>query len=45
MSTEPITGTFHDAATGETVVRELTAEEVVEYEANLANAQPVASPE
>jgi hypothetical protein len=28
MNTEPITGTFHDAATGETIVRELTAEEI-----------------
>jgi hypothetical protein len=28
MSTEPLTGTFHDALTGETVVRELTAEEI-----------------
>ena len=28
MNTEPIIGTFHDAATGETVVRELTAEEI-----------------
>lgn len=25
---EPITGTFHDARTGETVTRELTAEEI-----------------
>jgi len=25
---EPITGTFHDAITGQTVVRELTAEEI-----------------
>lgn len=27
---EPLMGTFHDAATGETVVRELTAEEIAE---------------
>ena len=25
---EPLYGTFHDAATGETVTRELTAEEI-----------------
>ena len=25
---EPLTGTFHDAQTGETIVRELTAEEI-----------------
>jgi len=25
---EPLTGTFHDALTGETVTRELTAEEI-----------------
>lgn len=25
---EPLTGTFHDAETGETVTRELTAEEI-----------------
>ena len=25
---EPLLGTFHDAVTGETVVRELTAEEI-----------------
>jgi hypothetical protein len=28
MNTEPIYGTFHDALTGDTVVRELTAEEI-----------------
>ena len=28
MSNEPLTGTFHDALTGETIVRELTAEEI-----------------
>jgi hypothetical protein len=27
---EPKYGTFHDAATGETIVRELTAEEIAE---------------
>jgi hypothetical protein len=27
MSTEPMTGTFHDALTGETIVRDLTPEE------------------
>jgi len=25
---EPLTGTFHDAETGETITRELTAEEI-----------------
>lgn len=29
---EPLTGTFHDAQTGETIVRELTAEEISELE-------------
>jgi hypothetical protein len=28
MNTEPITGAFHDALTGETIVRELTTEEI-----------------
>jgi hypothetical protein len=28
MSNEPLTGTFHDAFTGETIVRELTLEEI-----------------
>jgi hypothetical protein len=45
MNTEPITGTFHDAATGQTVVRELTTEELVEYEATIANAEHLPSPE
>jgi hypothetical protein len=45
MNTEPITGTFHDAATGETVVRELTTEELVDYEATIANAEPLPSAE
>ena len=27
---EPLYGTFHDAITGETITRELTAEEVAE---------------
>jgi hypothetical protein len=27
---EPLMGTFHDAITGETVVRELTAEEIAQ---------------
>lgn len=26
--TDPILGTFHDAATGETITRELTADEI-----------------
>jgi hypothetical protein len=38
MNTEPITGTFHDALTGETIVRELTAEELVQYQATIADA-------
>jgi hypothetical protein len=29
---EPITGTFHNVETGETVVRELTAEELAQLE-------------
>lgn len=33
---EPIIGTFHDAITGETITRELTAEEIA--------ALPVAQP-
>jgi hypothetical protein len=45
MNTEPITGTFHDAATGETVVRELTKEELVDYEASIADADTGADPE
>jgi hypothetical protein len=28
--TNPIIGTFHDALTGETIVRELTAEEIAQ---------------
>ena len=27
-NTEPLLGTFHDASTGETIVRELTADEI-----------------
>lgn len=27
---EPLTGTFHDAQTGETITRELTADEIAE---------------
>ena len=27
-NTEPVLGTFHDAATGETTTRELTADEI-----------------
>ena len=45
MNTEPITGTFHDAATGETIVRELTTEELVDYEALIADAPALPSPE
>ena len=29
-NTEPLTGAFHDALTGETVIRELTPEEIAE---------------
>jgi hypothetical protein len=29
---EPLTGTFHDAQTGETITRELTAEEIATLE-------------
>ena len=29
---EPLTGTFYDAQTGETIVRELTAEEIAALE-------------
>lgn len=28
ITNEPLYGTFHDAATGETIIRELTPEEV-----------------
>jgi len=45
MNTEPITGTFHDAATGETIVRELTTEELVDYEATIADADAGTDPE
>ena len=31
---EPLIGTFHDALTGETVVRELTADEIAEFYPN-----------
>ena len=31
---EPLIGTFHDAQTGETIVRELTAEEIAALEPN-----------
>jgi hypothetical protein len=41
---EPLLGTFHDAATGETITRELTADEIAALpEAlpyNLASEQP-----
>ena len=40
---DPITGTFHDAATGETVTRELTPEEIAalpEPTAPLTPAEP-----
>jgi hypothetical protein len=35
---EPLTGTFHDAQTGETIVRELTTEEIEALEASDALA-------
>ena len=31
---EPLMGTFHDALTGETIVRELTAEEIAALPVN-----------
>ena len=31
-NTEPIQGTFHDAITGETIVRDLTADEIAAIE-------------
>lgn len=37
---EPIYGTFHDAATGETITRELTADE----RAMLPNGEPLPEP-
>ena len=37
MNTEPIYGTFHDAKTGESVVRELTKEETDVYQAIIAD--------
>lgn len=39
---DPIYGTFHDAATGETITRELTPEEIA---ALPENAQPLTGPE
>lgn len=39
---EPLTGTFHDAETGETITRELTAEEIAALpEATNDLAEPV----
>ena len=32
---EPLTGTFHDAQTGETLVRELTADEIKAVEQSI----------
>jgi hypothetical protein len=37
--------TQHNAMTGETVVREMTDEEYAQYEASIANAQPLPSAE
>jgi hypothetical protein len=42
---EQIFGTFHDALTGETIVRELTTEELVEYEAIISDADTGTSAE
>lgn len=39
---DPIYGTFHDAATGETIVRELTPEEIA---ALPEPAEPLTGPE
>ena len=38
---EPLTGTFHDAQTGETVVRELTTEEIALIEQSQKDAPNV----
>jgi hypothetical protein len=38
---EPLKGTFHDAITGETIVRELTLEEIAELP-EAKNATPTA---
>ena len=43
MSNEPLKGSFHDAETGEIVVRELTAEEIAELPTGeIVNEAPTA---
>jgi hypothetical protein len=41
MSNEPVLGTFVNALTGETVVRELTSEEYANYLEAIKNAPPL----
>jgi hypothetical protein len=41
MSNEPVLGTFVDASTGETVVRELTNEEYANYLEAIKDAPPL----
>jgi hypothetical protein len=41
MSNEPVLGTFVNALTGETVVRELTAEEHANYLEAIKDAPPL----
>jgi len=39
-NTEPLLGTFHDAITGETITRELTAEEIAALPAPAEPLEP-----
>jgi hypothetical protein len=41
-SPKPRTGTFHDALTGETIIRELTAEEIQALEEPIQDETPTA---
>ena len=41
----PIIGTFHDAQTGETVVRELTTEEIAQLPEAPVEGEPIADDE
>jgi hypothetical protein len=41
-NTEPLLGTFHDAITGETVTRELTADEIAELPKATNEYPPIA---
>jgi hypothetical protein len=45
MNNEPIYGTFHDVATNETVVRELTAEEVASLRESFTELEAPTTPE